>query len=166
MENEWLDAGRRWFAQQGWEPFDYQLETWRSFHRGDSGLVNAPTGSGKTYSLMVPILLEPIERGKAKGPRAIWITPIRALGKEIELSAHRAVEGLGVKWKIGVRSGDTSVRERARQQENPPDFLITTPESLHLLLAQKNYAGFFSQLKSIVVDEWHELIGSKRGVQV
>ena len=96
----------------------------------------------------------------------IWITPIRALSKEIELSGKRAIEGLGLPWKVGVRSGDTSISERAKQKLKPPELLITTPESLHLLLAQKGYEEFFGSLKAVIADEWHELMGSKRGVQV
>lgn len=132
---------------------------------GFSGMINAPTGSGKTYSLLIPILLESDPRKqKSHGPTAIWITPIRALAKEIEFSAKRATDGLETSWQIGVRSGDTSTKERAKQKEKPPDFLITTPESLHLLISQKGYAQYFANLKTIVVDEWHELLGSKRGV--
>jgi ATP-dependent Lhr-like helicase len=86
------------------------------------------------------------------------------LAKEIELSAVKAKNGLGAKWRVGVRSGDTSTKERAKQKENPPEFLITTPESLHILLSQKGGTAYFENLRAIVVDEWHELIGSKRGV--
>ena len=159
--------GKQWFEQQGWTPFQFQLEAWQSVWKGESGLINAPTGSGKTYSLLIPILLETYEKGnkiKHHGPKAIWITPIRALAKEIEYSAKRAIEGLNLNWRVGVRSGDTSTRERAKQKEKPPDFLITTPESLHLLLSQKGYADYFAGLQTIVSDEWHELLGSKRGV--
>ncbi len=160
--------GRKWFEEQEWMPFPFQVEAWQSMWRGESGLVNAPTGSGKTYSLLIPILLEYSEKESQRiqhnGPRAIWITPIRALAKEIEYSAKRAIEGLNLNWRVGVRSGDTSTRERARQKERPPDFLITTPESLHLLLSQKGYASYFAELQTIVSDEWHELLGSKRGV--
>ncbi len=167
-----LKLGKEWFSSRGWTPFDFQLETWQAYLSGQHGLVNAPTGSGKTYSLIVPVLLEFIRNNpgfknqKNNGLQVIWITPIRALSKEIELSARRAIEGLGVPWNIGVRSGDTSLKERAKQKEKPPELLITTPESLHLLLAQKNYSEFFKNLKAIVADEWHELMGSKRGVQV
>jgi ATP-dependent helicase Lhr and Lhr-like helicase len=160
-----LEIGKKWFEEQGWTPFKFQLEAWQSAMVGFSGLVNAPTGSGKTYSLLIPIILESKgDKRKLKGPTAIWITPIRALAKEIELSAKRAKEELNPTWRIGVRSGDTSTAERARQKEKPPDFLITTPESLHLLISQKGYADYFADLTTIVVDEWHELIGSKRGV--
>ncbi len=161
-----------WFEEMKWKPFQFQLDTWNSYLNGFHGLVNAPTGSGKTYSLLVPVLLEFI-RDKEKstfkkqaGLQIIWITPIRALSKEIEFSAKQAIEGLGLKWKVGVRTGDTSAKKRVMQKEKPPEFLITTPESLHMLLSQKNYPDYFKELKCIVVDEWHELMGSKRGVQM
>ena len=172
MAVDYLKIGTDWFKTRGWKPFDFQLEAWQSYLNGQNGLVNAPTGSGKTYSLMVPVLLEFIRDNakyktkKDNGLQVIWITPIRALSKEIELSARRAVEGMELPWKIGVRSGDTSLKERARQKEKPPELLITTPESLHLLLAQKGYDEFFANVKAIIADEWHELMGSKRGVQV
>ena len=163
-----LQLGKEWFKTLGWIPFQFQLDAWQAYQNGKSGLVNAPTGSGKTYSLLVPILLESKNDSspKSKGPRSIWITPIRALGKEIELSANEAIDGMQIAWKVGVRSGDTSTRERVKQKETPPQFLITTPESLHLLLSQKGYPEYFKNLKSIVIEEWHELIGSKRGVLV
>ena len=167
---QWTNAGKDWFASRGWKIFPFQLEAWHAYLDGHNGLVNAPTGSGKTYSLMVPILLEFMRNhqgaAKASGLQAIWITPIRALSKEIELSAKRAIEGLGLGWRVGVRSGDTSLTERQRQRERPPELLITTPESLHLLLASRGYASFFENVHAVVADEWHELMGSKRGVQV
>ena len=172
MADDPTKIGKDWFAARGWDPFDFQLEAWDAYLGGWSGLVNAPTGSGKTYSLMLPVILEFVRNNpnyKAKknnGLQAIWITPIRALSKEIELSARRVIEGLNIGWKVGIRSGDTSITERARQKVKPPELLITTPESLHLLLAQKGYAEFFSTLKVVIADEWHELMGSKRGVQV
>lgn len=158
-----FEKAESWFRSKGWTPFPFQREAWQSVWAGNNGIVNAPTGSGKTYSLLIPILLED-SKLKTKGPRAIWITPIRALAKEIEHSAKRAAQDLQPGWRVGIRSGDTSVRERARQKENPPDLLITTPESIHLLISQKGYAEFFGDVTTIVVDEWHELIGSKRGV--
>lgn len=167
-----IQLGKDWFEGRGWTPFSFQVETWRAYLDGFSGLVNAPTGSGKTYSLMMPIILEFIRNNpkyktkKNNGLQAIWITPIRALSKEIELSAKRLIDGLGLPWRVGVRSGDTSLKERERQKVKPPELLITTPESLHLLLAQRGYDEFFKDLKVLVADEWHELIGSKRGVQV
>lgn len=170
MEQELLKRAADWFSKKGWKPFSFQQETWKAYLAGQSGLVNAPTGSGKTYSLVVPILLEYIREHnghkKSPGLRALWITPIRALSKEIALSASRAIEGLDLILKVGIRSGDTSAKDRERQKSKPPEFLIITPESLHLLLATKGYADYFKNLKVVVADEWHELMGSKRGVQV
>lgn len=167
-----INLGHTWFEQNGWKPFPFQEEAWSAFLDGKHGLVNAPTGSGKTYSLILPILMEyiaqnPDDRTKENnGLQAIWITPIRALAKEIQGAAQRACDGLGLHWKVGVRSGDTKTSERNKQKKKPPEILVTTPESLHLLLASKGYAKFFKNLKTVVVDEWHELVGSKRGVQM
>lgn len=164
-----IQTGREWFSRMSWEPFPFQTEAWEAYLEGHNGLVNAPTGSGKTYALMVPILLEFLREqpsAKKTGLQAIWITPIRALAKEISLAANRAVEGLGLDWEVAVRTGDTDAAARQKQKRNPPQLLITTPESLHLILASKGYDKFLGELKVVVVDEWHELIGSKRGVQV
>ncbi len=172
MPDDPLKSGRDWFAEQAWKPFSFQLAAWEACLSGTHGLVNAPTGSGKTYSLMVPVALEFMQRfptakeRKSAGLQAVWITPIRALSKEIEFSARRLFDGLGIGMTVGVRSGDTSLRERARQKEKPPHLLVTTPESLHLLLAQKSYSEFFKDVRVFVADEWHELMGSKRGVQI
>ncbi len=165
-EKELIHIGKQWFEQRGWAPFPFQLEAWRHYLGGYSGLVNAPTGTGKTYSLAMPILLEGLEAGRGLGLFAIWITPIRALTKEIQSSIQKAADDLGLDWTVAIRSGDTKSSERARQKKNPPQVLITTPESLHLLLASKGYPQYFKNLRAIVVDEWHELIGSKRGVQM
>lgn len=167
-----IEVGKQWFEKRGWEAFPFQVETWQAYLQGQSGLVNAPTGSGKTYSLLMPIVLEFLQQypdyktRKNNGLRAIWLTPIRALAKEIELSAQRLVDSMELPWQVGVRSGDTSLKDRTKQKTKPPEILITTPESLHLLLAQKGYPEFFKDLKVMVADEWHELMGSKRGVQV
>jgi ATP-dependent helicase Lhr and Lhr-like helicase len=172
MADPLLKVGKDWFTERGWKPFTFQTEAWEAYLEGYSGLVNAPTGSGKTYSLLMPVVMEFIrthpnyKTAKSNGLQAIWITPIRALSKEIEISAKRLIEGLGLAWKVGVRSGDTSLKDRQKQKIKPPELLITTPESLHLLLAQKGYDEFFKDLKVVVADEWHELLGSKRGVQV
>ncbi|MCB0644319.1 MAG: DEAD/DEAH box helicase, partial [Phaeodactylibacter sp.] len=162
-----LEHGRRWFEQQGWQPFPFQLEAWEAHLSGEHGLVNAPTGSGKTFALFLPILLEGLQPNfEASGLQALWITPIRALAKDICSAGQRAAAGLGLDWQVAIRSGDTGSTERARQKKKPPQVLITTPESLHLLLASKKYEHFFRNLRTVVVDEWHELMGSKRGVRV
>ncbi len=164
MSESVQNSAEQWFASMNWESFPFQREAWKAYANGKSGLVNAPTGSGKTYSLLLPALLA--ASTQKKGVKLIWITPIRALSKEIEQASKRAVEGLKLSWEVGVRTGDTSQKEKQRQRTALPDLLITTPESLHLLLSQKKAAHLFRNLEAIVVDEWHELLGSKRAVQV
>lgn len=172
MNREQLfNLATEWFHQQGWKPFPFQTQTWTAFLQGKNGLLNAPTGSGKTYALWLPIVLDYIKknpdyREKHKpGLKAIWITPLRALSVEIKQSAERVVNDLGTKMTVGIRSGDTSASERAKQKGKMPDLLVTTPESLQLLLASKGYEKVFKDCSAIVIDEWHELLGTKRGVQ-
>ena len=162
---EHLNPGKKWFKTNNWKLFPFQKEAWESYSEGFSGLVNAPTGSGKTYSLLIPALLN-AKKTRAKSVKWIWITPIRALAKEIRQSAERAIEGMGLDWTVGVRTGDTKTSEREKQKKAMPDLLITTPESLHLLLATKGYPETFKNLEAVIVDEWHELMGSKRAVQM
>lgn len=151
----------------GWQVATFQEEAWQAYAEGKSGLVNAPTGSGKTYSLMLPAMLSPSPEGRVgQGVRVIWITPIRALAKEILQSAERAIEALQLNWTVDVRTGDTTTAQRAKQKKRMPNLLITTPESLHLLLASKGYDKTFKNLSCVIVDEWHELMGSKRAVQM
>lgn len=163
-----IAKAKDWFQSNEWEAFPFQEATWHAYLSGKSGVVNAPTGSGKTYSLVIPILLEALQQNPVptKGIQAIWITPIRALTREIKQSTEKAAEALGLDWQVGIRSGDTTSSERKKQLKTPPQVLITTPESLQLLLATKKYPTYFRSLKTVVVDEWHELLGSKRGVQM
>jgi len=161
----------QWFSAQGWKPQAFQRAAWKAYLEDKSGLLTAPTGTGKTYALLMPILLEGVREKavatrRVRGLRAIWIAPIRALTKEIEASALRAIAGLGLDWQVGVRTGDTSASAKAKQKKNMPELLITTPESLHVLLAQKGSTEVFAQLQCVVADEWHELLGSKRAVQL
>jgi ATP-dependent Lhr-like helicase len=156
----------KWFLAQGWQPFAFQEEAWQRFSEGYSGIVNAPTGSGKTYSLLLPIILEGMQNGTKEnaGLQAIWITPIRALSKEIYQASEKALFGLASPWRVETRTGDTSQSVKERQKKKLPEILITTPESLHILLATKGAENLFKNLKTVVIDEWHELLGSKRGV--
>ena len=161
-----------WFEKQNWKPFAFQTQTWTAFLQGKNGLLNAPTGSGKTYALWMPIVLNYIKKNpdyKTKhkpGLKAIWITPLRALSVEIKQAAERVATDLETNLTAAIRSGDTSQSERAKQKIKMPDLLITTPESLQLLLATKDYAKTFKDCDAIVIDEWHELLGTKRGVQM
>lgn len=167
-----IAMAKAWFQQQNWKPFPFQTKTWNAFLQGKHGLLNAPTGSGKTYALWAPIVLNYIKDNpdyksvRSKGIKAIWITPLRALSVEIQQAAQRFADDLETGMTVGIRTGDTPQSERAKQKKAMPDLLITTPESLMLLLASKGYDKTFSTLTAVVVDEWHELLGSKRGVQM
>lgn len=163
----------QWLEAKSFRPFLFQEETWSHILTGQSGLVNAPTGCGKTYSVFLGTLiryinLNPVDfrTKKNTGLQLLWITPLRALAKDIGRAMEEVLTELHLPWRVGIRNGDTTVAERTRQKKQVPEILIITPESLHLLLAQKGYPAYFSTLSVIAVDEWHELLGSKRGVQV
>jgi len=166
------EIAENWFQSQNWKPFKFQKDTWKAFLQGKHGLLNAPTGSGKTYALWFPIVLNYIKKNPhyktkhKKGLKAVWITPLRALSEEIRQSAERVTADLGTQMTVGIRTGDTSTKARAAMKKQMPDLLITTPESLQLLLASKGYDKVFKDCTAIVVDEWHELLGTKRGVQM
>jgi ATP-dependent Lhr-like helicase len=162
-----------WLTSKGYKAFDYQQEAWQHIINGKSGLVNAPTGTGKTFSVFLGSLIQFINenaknyQSKSKnGLQLIWITPLRALAKDIGRAMEEVISELGMQWKVGIRNGDTTMSERQKQKRQTPEVLIITPESLHLLLGQKHYADVLLSLRIIAVDEWHELIGGKRGVQV
>lgn len=155
--------GLDFFHALGWSPFPFQEAAWSWFVEGGDALVNAPTGSGKTYSVLVPAVLN---GGAPGGLRVLWITPIRALAKEIHGSATRLLEHSGVPWQCGIRTGDTPASEKQKQDRRLPEILVTTPESLHVLLAKKGSERRFGGVEVLVVDEWHDLLGNKRGVQL
>lgn len=172
MNREQLfDIATGWFDSKGWKPFPFQTQTWTAFLQGKNGLLNAPTGSGKTYALWIPVVLNYIKNNpdyKTKykpGLKAIWITPLRALSVEIKQAAERVADDLGTQLTVGIRTGDTTSAERSRQKNKMPDLLVTTPESMQLMLASKDYPKIFKGCTAIIIDEWHELLGTKRGVQ-
>ncbi|WP_419870833.1 ligase-associated DNA damage response DEXH box helicase [Chryseobacterium sp. CT-SW4] len=157
---------QQWMTGKGIAPFKFQIDTWKKFGSGYSGMVVAPTGFGKTFSIFLALVsdfLNAPEKYKS-GLKMIWVTPLRSLSKDIAKAMQEAVNEIGLDWVIGVRNGDTDLKIRQQQVRNMPEILVVTPESLHLLLGQKNHLRFFKNLHCIAVDEWHELLGSKRGV--
>lgn len=159
---------QQWMAEKGNAPFKFQIETWKKFGNGYSGMVVAPTGFGKTFSVFLALVSDFLsypEKYK-KGLQMIWITPLRSLSKDIAKAMQEAIDEIGLDWAVGVRNGDTDQKTRLQQVKNMPEILVMTPESLHLLLAQKNHVRLFQNIQCIAVDEWHELLGSKRGVMV
>lgn len=156
-----------WFFNKGWHPHRFQQDTWEAIVDGRSGLLNAPTGYGKTFAVWFGVLQRYYRNEQLKkGLHCLWITPLRALSAEILQATRTVSDDLELDYRIGLRTGDTDIGERQRQRTSPPQALITTPESVHLLLASKGYRDYFSRLEFVVVDEWHELMGSKRGVLV
>ncbi|MEM1231760.1 MAG: ligase-associated DNA damage response DEXH box helicase [Pseudomonadota bacterium] len=161
-------AVRDWLRSIGYEPLPFQQESWRAQLRGASGLIHAPTGAGKTLAAMLGPLLEAGAESAAKPPplQVLWITPLRALSADTARQIEALLDGIGSCWSVGIRTGDTSSSERARQRRRLPSVLITTPESLSLLLSYGETQAQLAQARTVIVDEWHELLGSKRGVQL
>lgn len=162
-----LPSADGWFAAQGWTPFPFQRELWAQAAAGRSGLLHATTGAGKTYAVWFALLNRALA-GEVSGGglRLLWITPMRALSADTGRALRAPLPVLGLDWEVGVRTGDTDATERGRQGRRLPEALVTTPESLSLLLARADAPALFAGLQMVVVDEWHELVGSKRGVQV
>src|SRR6185312_8978067 len=157
-----------WFAANGWHALDFQREVWEAYLAGESGLVHSTTGSGKTLAACLGPFAEWMEEsaGDRTPPlRVLWITPMRALAADTALSIERAAQGLDFPWTVGLRTGDTSSAERAKQARRLPSLLVTTPEGLSLMLSNADAREKLSELRLVVVDEWHELLGNKRGVQ-
>ena len=159
---ERLDASAAWCRQQGWEPFPFQREVWQAVVDGESGLVHAPTGTGKTLA----VWLGAVAAGWTPQPlRVVWLTPLRALAADSAAALNQPLPDLAPDWTVAIRTGDTPTAARRTMRMRPPTAMITTPESLSLLLSLEDAADAFSGLQLVVVDEWHELLASKRGVQ-
>lgn len=175
----------KWLKSNKKKPFKFQTDAWQYYAEGYSGLVNAPTGFGKTFSLFLAVIIDELNRRKdqevflrknktsknkktksktAYGLKLIWITPLRSLAKDLARAMREVCDELELDWMVGVRNGDTPQSEKLKQKKQMPEVLIITPESMHLLLAQKSAFNYFEHLQCIVADEWHELLGSKRGV--
>ncbi|MFZ5550166.1 MAG: ligase-associated DNA damage response DEXH box helicase [Pseudomonadota bacterium] len=160
-----------WLRQRGWRAFGFQRNVWRAMAAGESGLLHATTGAGKTYAVWLGAL-QCFAAGPAGEPKrappltVLWVTPMRALAADTAQALRAPVDEIGLGWQIGLRTGDTDSAERARQARRLPTALVTTPESLTLLLASDEARARFDGLRLVVVDEWHELLGNKRGVQL
>jgi ATP-dependent helicase Lhr and Lhr-like helicase len=164
------DAVQAWLATRGWAAFDFQRAVWAAFAQGQSGLLHANTGSGKTYALWLGALAQ-LHRLHATTRAAppcsvVWLTPMRALAADTVRALTEPMNALLPHATIGLRTGDTPAAERARQDRRLPTVLVTTPESLTLLLTRERCRDDLANVRWVVTDEWHELIGNKRGVQV
>lgn len=152
-----------WFESKGWTPWPFQKAAWEKARQGKSGLISVPTGAGKTYAAYLGPLMDVSERGEA-GLQILYITPLRALARDIEKALHLPVEELELHLDVEARTGDTPSSRKARQKKKQPHILLTTPESLSILQADSNHRQFFAKLKYVIIDEWHELCGTKRGL--
>jgi len=151
-----------WMRSQGWEPFPFQQETWQAYLEGKSGLIYAATGTGKTLAAWLGPLAE---ADTSPGLKVLWITPLRALSNDTQRSLEMPLVDLAPRWRVEIRTGDTTSAAKTRQAKEMPQALVTTPESLSLLISRENHREMFSGLRCVIVDEWHELLSSKRGVQ-
>ena len=164
--------GEAWFAQRGWNPFPFQREVWAAMAEGRSGLLHASTGSGKTYAVWFGAIARAAAIGvPLQGPHppplgVLWLTPMRALAADTTRALQLTLTELGACWSLGARTGDTPSAERARQDRRFPTVLVTTPESLSLMLTREHARDELAGIHTVIVDEWHELMGNKRGVQV
>ena len=158
-----------WFKTRGQAPFDFQRRTWAAHAAGRSGLVHAPTGTGKTLAVWlgpVSAWLQEHEATRTPPPLTVlWVTPLRALASDTAQALQTPLSDLGIPWTVELRTGDVSSTTKSRQRQRPPSALVTTPESLSVLLSYEGAAATFAHLQAVIVDEWHELMGSKRGVQ-
>ncbi|AKJ27959.1 ligase-associated DNA damage response DEXH box helicase [Caldimonas brevitalea] len=165
-----LFAVESWFHARGWRPFAFQHEVWSALQAGRSGMLHATTGAGKTYAVWMGALLRaagsPQPARGAPPLQVLWITPMRALAADTVRALQQPLEALAPTWTVGLRTGDTPGAERARQDRRWPTALVTTPESLSLMLTREQGREELAGVHTVVVDEWHELIGNKRGVQV
>ncbi|MGQ2924297.1 MAG: ligase-associated DNA damage response DEXH box helicase [Hydrogenophaga sp.] len=165
----------QWFEHQGWRPAAFQRQVWRHWLRGESGLLVTPTGSGKTLAAFGGALLEGLREqgagtdGKGRPAaasrlRVLWVTPLRALATDTTHALTAAIDALGLPWTVAKRTGDATSRDRRLARQGQAEVLVITPESLSLLLSYPETAAQLTGLRGVVVDEWHELLGNKRGV--
>ncbi|MEO6518317.1 MAG: DEAD/DEAH box helicase, partial [Pseudoxanthomonas sp.] len=161
-----------WFKSRDWKPLPFQRALWRHYLQGESGLLHTPTGSGKTLGAIGGPLLEALARPldpsrKKNASRALtilWVTPLKALASDTVRALREPIEALEVGWQVGLRTGDASARDKRLARAGKLDVLVTTPESLSLLLSYPDTAEHLKSLRCVIVDEWHELLGNKRGV--
>jgi ATP-dependent Lhr-like helicase len=153
-----------WMQERGWDYHTHQLEVLKGFQEGKDVLLTAPTGGGKTLSGFLPVFMNLHQRGyDFKGLHTVYISPLKALAADIHRNLEKPIDDLKLAIRHETRTGDTPSHKRARQKAKPPHILLTTPESLALLLSYPEAAEMFANLKAIIIDEIHALMHSKRG---
>ncbi|MET1022962.1 MAG: DEAD/DEAH box helicase, partial [Pseudoxanthomonas sp.] len=170
MEAPLLD----WFKTRGWKVLPFQHEVWTHYLEGRSGLLHTPTGSGKTLAAFGGPLLDAVrerqhattalKKNRVRPLQVLWITPLKALAADTTRALNEAIAGVGLDWQVGQRTGDASARDKRLARAGKLDVLVTTPESLALLLSYPDTAPQLQDIRAVIVDEWHELLANKRGV--
>lgn len=164
-----------YFQRIGWKPFRFQRSAWRAYLDGESGLVHSATGTGKTLAVWMGPILKWLKENpdsskwNSKRPpsaRVLWVTPLRALALDTENALRAPIDALGLPWNLDSRTGDSKASAKARQLKRLPTALVTTPESLSLIMTHANLLPELAGVEAVIVDEWHELLGTKRGIQV
>ncbi len=148
-----------WFAARGWQPRAHQLATLHAARTGESVLLVAPTGGGKTLAGFLPSLIA-LAREPRAGLHTLYVSPLKALAIDIARNLTRPIEDMGLPIAVETRTGDTPANRRARQRESPPHILLTTPESLAVLLSLPDLPALFANLATVVMDEVHALAGA------
>jgi ATP-dependent helicase Lhr and Lhr-like helicase len=170
-----LQSIRAFFESKGQKPFSFQRDTWKAYSEGSNGLVHSGTGTGKTLAVWIGPILQWLKQNtqrnlwnpKTPPPlRVLWITPLRALAADTENALRAPIQQMGLPWLLESRTGDSTARVKAKQLKRLPTVLIITPESLCLLLTHESLKSQLSGVECVIVDEWHELLGTKRGIQV
>lgn len=154
---------QRWFEGRGWHPRTHQLAMMEAAREGRHALLVAATGAGKTLSGFLPVLADAAEMGQRPGLKALYVSPLKALAADVERNLNTPIREAGLPLKVETRTGDTSSEAKRRQRERPPDILLTTPESLSLLLTWPEAGRLFADLETLIIDEIHAFAPSRRG---
>jgi ATP-dependent helicase Lhr and Lhr-like helicase len=162
LKDKRLEAIYTWFTAQGWTPFAFQEETWQRYLDGQNGLLQVATGQGKTYAAVMAPLAE-LLKAPATGLKLLYVTPLRAVARDIEKAITRPITEMNWDIRVESRTGDSKQSLKRKQLKSMPDILITTPESLALMLSYAGAKDLFSKLRAVILDEWHELLSTKRG---
>src|SRR3954447_14951116 len=156
---------REWFARAFAEPTPAQAQAWPAIATGEHTLISAPTGSGKTLAAFLWALDRLVAEPTADRTRLVYVSPLKALSYDVEKNLRAPLRGLRADVKVGIRTGDTPQRERQAMLRHPPDILITTPESLYLMLTSQA-AKIFDSVEQVIVDEIHAVAQTKRGAHL
>ena len=162
MDARLPDPLERWFADRGWHPRRHQRDMLEAARRGEHTLLVAPTGAGKTLAGFLPTLTDLIEK-PADGLHTLYVSPLKALAVDVRRNLLTPIEEMDLPIRVETRTGDTPSDRKARQRARPPQILLTTPESLSLLLSYPDSFLMFADLKTVIIDEVHAFATQKRG---